>query len=335
MARKLRVDAPGALHHVVARGIDRGRIFAEPAGYRRFVRRLGEVLKEGGAQCLAWTLMPNHIHLVVRTGRIPLSRLMQKLLVGHAVSYNKARGRTGHVFEGRYKSILCEEEPYLLELVRYVHLNPVRARICDGLRGLARYRWSGHRALLGRADLPWQQARAVLERFGGSRNEARVRYLRFLEEGLAGDAAEGVRGESLRRLVEGGWEVVRGLLNPEAKSPDESIIGSERFIRKTLAQAEEQERWKSGLRRKFKPADVLARAARAAGIPVGDLKGGSKIPARCRGRALACYWLVDVLGLREVQVGRMLGITQSAVSINVRKGKGLAEEEALRLDSPS
>ena len=120
--------------------------------------------------------------------------------------------------------------------------------------------------------------------------------------------------------MEGGWETVKSVLQPAGRGADESIMGSERFIARVLREAQERERWKSALRRKMKPAEVVARAAREAGIPVAQLKGAGKIPAQCRGRGLACYWLVDVLGLKEVTVARLLGITQSAVSINVTSG---------------
>jgi REP element-mobilizing transposase RayT len=309
MGRKARIDAVGAVHHVVARGIERGRIFRDHADHAEFVKRLGGVLADTGGSCCAWALMPNHIHLVLRTGKEPLSRTMHRLLLGYCIYYNLKYGRKGHLFEGRYKSILCEEEPYLLELVRYVHLNPVRAGICGNVAGLGRYQWSGHRYLMGHGDLPWMEADVVLSRFARGRGEARRKYSEFLSAGLENTTDGAVDGESLRHLVEGGWETVKEVLGSGAAKTNESIMGSDRFIEKVLKEASDEERWKSRIRRRVGVDDVLARAAREAGLPVGKIKGSGKVPAQCRGRALACYWLVDVLGMTEVAVARTMGIT--------------------------
>jgi len=127
MPRQPRLDAPGVLQHVMARGIERREIFKDNKDRKLFVGRLGDILTETKTQCFAWVLIPNHIHLLLRTGSTPLSRVMKCLLTGHAVYFNKRHQRSGHLFQNRYKSIICEEDPYLLELMRYIHLNPLRA----------------------------------------------------------------------------------------------------------------------------------------------------------------------------------------------------------------
>ena len=127
MPRTARIDAPGALHHIIARGIGRRRIFDDDADRDGFLERLGSVLIESGAICYAWALIPNHFHLLLRTGQAPVSSVMRRLLTGYAMGYNRRHRRVGHLFQNRYKSILCQEEPYFLELVRYIHLNPLRA----------------------------------------------------------------------------------------------------------------------------------------------------------------------------------------------------------------
>ncbi len=330
MARKARIDTPGAIQHVVARGIERSRIFRERGDYLHFLARLEAILTKTGATCCAWSLLPNHIHLVIRTGRVPLARVMHRLLLGYCTAFNSKYGRKGHLFEGRYRSVLCEEERYLMELVRYVHLNPVRAGVVKSVPALARYPWCGHAALLGREERPWQETAAVLKRFGGDRTDARRRYVEFLEQGLAGDEEKGVKIESLRRLVEGGWQAVKGAIGADKVGTDESIMGGNRFIKSVLKETEEQERWKSQARRRMRPAQVIEKAARQAGISVQSLKGPGKIPAQCRARALACYWLVGVMGMKEVEVARLLGITQSAVSINIPRGESLAREKGIK-----
>ena len=124
MPRRPRLDTAGALHHVIARGIEGAKIFRDKSDYEDFLKRLADITRDNRILVLAWSLIPNHFHLLIRTGKLSLSNAMRKLLTGYAVNFNKRHKRQGHLFQNRYKSILCEEEPYLLELVRYIHLNP-------------------------------------------------------------------------------------------------------------------------------------------------------------------------------------------------------------------
>ena len=126
MPRKSRIDAPGALHHIIARGIDRRQIFENDADRDHFLSRLGDILTETKTVCYAWALIPNHFHLLLRTSNVSISTTMRRLLTGYANWYNRRHRRYGHLFQNRYKSILCQEDVYLLELVRYIHLHPVK-----------------------------------------------------------------------------------------------------------------------------------------------------------------------------------------------------------------
>jgi len=127
MPRKARIDAPGALHHIIVRGIERRKIFYDDNDRDNFLNRLGVILIESQNQCFAWALIPNRLHLLLRTGVAPIATVMRRLLTGYAVSFNRRHRRHGQLFQNRYKSILCQEDPYLIELVRYIHLNPLRA----------------------------------------------------------------------------------------------------------------------------------------------------------------------------------------------------------------
>jgi REP element-mobilizing transposase RayT len=129
MPRKSRIDAPGALHYIIGRGINRQEIFSDKTDYRNFLDRLGEILGETKTSCYSWALISNHFHMLLRTGDAPISTVMRRLLTGYAITYNRRHCRCGHLFQNRYKSILCQEDPYLLELVRYIHLNPLRAKL--------------------------------------------------------------------------------------------------------------------------------------------------------------------------------------------------------------
>jgi REP element-mobilizing transposase RayT len=138
----------------MVRGIERRRIFQDDTDRADFVGRLATLVTATGVTVYAWALLPNHAHLLVRTGSRPLGRVMRSLLTGYAGAFNRRHHRVGHLFQNRYKSIVVEEEPYLLELVRYLH--PLRAKVVPDLRRLDRSPWTGHSALLGTRPRPWQ-----------------------------------------------------------------------------------------------------------------------------------------------------------------------------------
>jgi len=154
MPRQPRLDAPSLLQHVMARGIERRKIFRDDKDRKSFLDRLAVILEENQTQCYAWSLIPNHFHLLLRTGPIPLSKVMRRLMTGYAVTFNKRHKRSGHLFQNRYKSVVCEEDTYLLELIRYIHLNPIRSGLVKDLKELDRYPCTGHSAILSHRKNP-------------------------------------------------------------------------------------------------------------------------------------------------------------------------------------
>jgi hypothetical protein len=165
---------------------------------------------------------------------------MRRLLTGYAVTYNRRHRRHGHLFQNRYKSVLCQEEPYFLELVRYIHLNPLRAKIVLNLDGLDSYPYAGHRVVLGRERASWQDVNTVLSQFGGRASIARRRYREFVREGIKeGRRPDLVRG-GLKRGI-GGWEETRdGKAEAERIKGDERILGEGEFIENVLRTSEEE-----------------------------------------------------------------------------------------------
>ena len=129
MARKPRIHFPGALYHVITRGNRRQGIFLDEKDLQRFLTYLSDCKNRFPFRLYAYALMKNHLHLLIEVEENPLSRIMQSLLFGYARYFNRRYGEVGHLFQGRYKAILCDKDAYLLELVRYIHLNPVRAKI--------------------------------------------------------------------------------------------------------------------------------------------------------------------------------------------------------------
>ena len=192
MPRKARIDAPGALHHIICRGIERRRIYRDDSDRQDFLNRLGPIIRETRTTCYAWALLPNHFHLLLRTGDVPISIVMRRLLTGYAVRFNRRHRRCGHLFQNRYKSILCQEDAYLLELVRYIHLNPLRAKMVPSMGELDHYEFCGHGVILGKHQKEWQDVDKLLGMSG-------VQTARWL--GIDQPAVErsAVRGEKIAR----------------------------------------------------------------------------------------------------------------------------------------
>jgi REP element-mobilizing transposase RayT len=296
----------------MARGIAREEIFLDDRDRQEFVSRLENLLRASGCKCLAWALVPNHIHLLVRRGARRLVWLMQRLLLGYALYFNGRHGRAGHLFQNRYKSVLCEEAEYLAELVRYIHLNPLRAGAVEDLGSLESYAWCGHGALVGRRSVKWQAVTEVLRGFGKRRSAARAAYRRFAAAGVAA----GQRGElGTETGPRAEWRLSADSVARRGRTGDGDvrILGGRGFVTRAL------KRWGAGNRvrgregREVTPERALARAARKAGVAVREVYGGAKRRRIVRARALACRGLSEASGLSGVEIARMLGITPAAV----------------------
>ena len=149
MARRPRLFAAGVLYHVIVRGNQRQKTFTAESDYQAYIERLARYRKKYDYVLHAYCLMPNHVHLLVESSQQPLAKFMQGLQQSYSQYFNRRHRKTGHVFEGRYKAILCQKDQYLLQLIRYIHLNPVRAGM---VRSPKRYRYSGdHVYLQGKA----------------------------------------------------------------------------------------------------------------------------------------------------------------------------------------
>jgi REP element-mobilizing transposase RayT len=150
----------------MGRGIEGRGIFTRDKDRGDFLRRLGEICESGGRVIHAWAFMPNHFHLLVRSGNRPLGISMRGLLRGYAINFNLRYGRGGHLFQNRYRSIVCEEDPYLLELTRYIYLIAIRAGLVKDMRALGPYAGTGHSAIVGEVKRPWQDTETVLGYLG-------------------------------------------------------------------------------------------------------------------------------------------------------------------------
>lgn len=332
MPRRARLDAPGVLHHVIVRGLERRKIFRDDEDRKDFLERLGTLLPETGMRCYAWALLPNHFHLLLRTGERPLSDLMRRLLTGYAVRFNLRNDRSGHLFQNRYRSILCQEEPYFLELVRYIHLNPLRAGVVADLKALEKYPFCGHGVILGVQENDWQQVKEILERFGSSPAKARERYRDFVAKGAdQGKRPDLVGGGLVRSL--GGWQAVKTLRGSGQKlRGDERILGDADFVERVLESARERIERRSRL--EAMGYDFERLAARVAGLfsmPVEEVLRKGRYPRTVEARSVLCYWANRELGLSTVDLGRRLDLAQPTVSQSIARGEKIVKEKGLSI----
>lgn len=332
MPRRSRIDAVGALHHIMARGIERGAVFRSDTDRNNFLERLGEILLETKTLCYGWALIPNHFHLLLRTGAVPISTVMRRLLTGYALWYNRKHRRHGHLFQNRFKSILCQEDAYLLELVRYIHLNPIRANLVKDLDELDRYPFCGHGVLMGKLKKPWQETHGVLGMFGEKLGTSRQAYRVFVERGIAEGRRPDLTGGGLLRSA-GGWEGVKALREEQVyQKNDERILGDGDFVGRVLASAEEAMEKRYALRsRGVDLAFVACRVSEVMGVKPEEVWGKGKYPRIVEARSLLCYWAVRELGESMSVLARKLGLSIPSISESVTRGGRIAEVKGLLL----
>jgi putative transposase len=332
MPRQARIDAPGALHHIICRGIERRPIFRDDKDRDDFVRRLSTLLLETNTRCYAWALIPNHFHLLLKTGGIPIALLMQKLLTGYAVSFNRRHGRHGHLFQNRYKSILCQEDTYLLQLVRYIHLNPLKAHIVTTLEELKSYRYCGHRYLLDSDGLTWQGTKDVLACFATTVAAAKNKYQTYLEDAVVGDDFADLSGGGLLRST-GGWEQVKQLRDDGImQKSDERILGDSEFVEMVLHnEGEKLKQQAYYYSRGIDFSQLSASLAEYFAVDAAECLSASKKPAIVKVRSLLCFLAVRKLGMTATAVAVIVNMTQPAVSRSVERGREIAENMGLKL----
>jgi REP element-mobilizing transposase RayT len=332
MPRKTRIDAPGALHHIIARGIERKKVFRDDTDRVEFLERLAGILADTATGCLAWALIPNHFHLLLRTGSTPISSVMRRLLTGYAIYFNRRYRRSGHLFQNRYKSILCQEDAYLLELVRYIHLNPLRAKLVSGINELESYPFCGHSAIMGKVDRDWQQTDHILSLFNPTSSAARSAYHQYVQDGIAMGRRNDLIGGGLIRS-QGGWTAVKTLrANGSFQKGDERILGDSDFVENALRVSEEKlERTSRLAMAGFDFDRVVERVAELLEVPADEVLSGGRKRQTVMARRLLCFWAASELGLSQVWLARRLRISQPAVSAAVESGRKLVAEKLYTL----
>ena len=297
------------------RGIEKRRIVDDDADRRDFVRRLGALAEETRTPIYAWALMSNHAHILLCSGALGLAKFMRRLLTGYAVSYNLRHRRHGHVFQNRYKSIVCDGDSYFTELVRYIHLNPLRVELVEDLKALEKYPYCGHGTVLGTPANQWQDCASVLAQFGKRASEAKDAYRRYVGEGVALGRRPELVGGGLTRSA-GDWFAVRSQRPRGARElSDERILGSGEFVERILREADARALRQHGARKVSRYAErVVAEECKKSGVLVMELRSGSRRGRLPAVRTKIVRELLENYGLKLAEIARQVGISTSGVS---------------------
>ncbi len=287
MARKPRIHVVGGLYHVMLRGNGGEAIFFNDDDRYHFYLLVQEGIERFGHHIHGFCCMTNHVHLAIQMGDIPLSKIMQNLSFRYTRWINQREKRVGHLFQGRYKAILVDGDSYLLELVRYLHLNPVRAgMVSDPIE----YPWSGHRAYLGEMQQPWLTTDWVLSQFSRQRAAARRRYAKFIQEGM---------GEGYREEFHRGGE-------------DSRVLGEERFIHRML-------KTESKLGKPPSVKKVVGEVCRKYGITERDLASPSRQRRLAQARGVTAWLVVQNKSGTLTELAKRFNRDLSALSLAARK----------------
>lgn len=259
MARRPRIHFPGALYHVITRGNRRQGIFLDEKDMKKFLAFLAEYKCRCPFRLYAYGLMKNHLHLLVDVEEIPLSRIMQSLIFRYTRYFSRRDEEVGHLFQGRYKAIVCDKDAYLLEFVRYIHLNPVRAKI---VKKPEEYLWISHLSYLERGEDDLLDEGFVLDQFSENKSLARRRYRQFLWEGIPS-----------------------GHQQKYYKVKDQRYLGDDSFINQIEAERSKDKSWVYEVPLKTISQEV----SRVTGITENRLYSATRDREGARGRGLVAY----------------------------------------------
>lgn len=310
MPRAARIDIPGLFQHVIVRGVNRCDIFHDDDDRRRFLDNLSRLLVQTETDCFAWALMTNHVHLLLCPRKSRLAVLMRRLLTGYALYFNLRHNRSGHLFQNRYKSIVCDEDAYLLELVRYIHLNPLRAGLLPDIAALDNYPWSGHAVVVGNCKQKGQVVDEILHFFDDKKSNATILYRRFIADGID----QGWRSDlttSGRRLIHNGDKY------------DERILGDDDFIEQIRSRQE----CSADISPSVEIVDVIDRVCRHFSIDPELLLQRSRGANVNKARSIICYFAVRLLGHNGVSVGKHICLGRSGVSVAAGRGENMVKND--------
>ncbi|MFH1379788.1 MAG: transposase [bacterium] len=323
MPRKPRLDIPGYLYHVIIRGIEKRLIFKDSRDYNEFLRRFGEILEEEKGISFAWALMPNHAHMLVRSGVNGLASIMRKVLTGYAVYFNGRHKRVGHLFQNRYRSTLCDMDAYLLMLIRYIHLNPLKAKIVKNINELNNYTWTGHSVIMGKKQYSWQDVNSVLALFNPMRAKAVTQYLQYIQEGR--DEEVDLEGGGLMRST--GEKLLTNRKTDHIVA-DERILGGRPFVETVLDESNVLLKHEQEENAHISFDNFLKNIAQYYQINISALLEKNRSDLISIPRSTVSYFGVKVFGKSYMALAKMFKMSESSIYRMINRFERLYDESA-------
>lgn len=299
----------------MARGLNRQPIFIDDADRLDFIRRVEKALALSPNEIFAWALMPNHLHFLIRSGLHGLSGFMRRVMTGYALAFNQRHGRVGYLFQGRFKSLVCDEEEYFLTLLRYIHLNPVSAGIVRSLEALKSYPYTGHSALMGKIQRPWQSCDESLGRFGRQAGLARRRYEAFLADGVPELRKQptDLLGAGLVDMLHEAGQAARR--ESDRAYQDPRVLGENEFVEQVLRKADQEDEMRQALKRqKIGVRTLASQIAKAYGVGEKQLFERGREGPVSAAKAGLIYAGVHFLGKTSLEMARLTRMSGQAAS---------------------
>ncbi len=299
MARKPRIEFDGAFYHVLVRGNQKQKIFKDNHDYSKYLELLTDYKKRYGYSLYSYVLMYNHVHLLIETQRMPLSKILQGINQSYTMYFNRKYKTVGHLFQGRYKAILCDRDDYLLTLVKYIHLNPFRAGIVQNLKS---YEWSSHHEYARKTDdkgiIDTDQ---VLRMFSESKPKARKFYMRFIGDGVS------VKKEDVYSSI------------------DHRVIGNEEFVERIMNNYD-RELLKVKEKKKYKLTAISKVVKRIYGVSLEQIRSDSRAEPISTVRRVISHIAKDQ-GYKGKEIAEYIGKDPAAISQYLKEKDKLIEEK--------
>jgi len=298
MARKPRIEYEGAFYHVITRGNQRQKVFKDRYDFLKYIEILSSYKRRYNYYLYCYVLMSNHIHLLIETREIPLSKILQGVNQSYTMYFNRRYKTVGHLFQGRYKAILCDRDEYLLTLVKYIHLNPVRAKV---VKIPDEYEWSSHHNYAkqnSKGDLI--DTDQVLRMFSEDKAAARKLYKAYMGDGLT------IKKEDIYRTI------------------DQRILGREEFIDKVIDKYE-GELVKEKREREYTLSEIAKGVEKLTGVSLKQLRGQSKAISISSGRKLLSL-VAKEYGYKGKEISEYIKRDPAVVSIALKDRKQLEED---------
>ncbi len=303
MARKARIEYEGAFYHVITRGNQRQRVFKDENDFQKYLELLVYYKGRHKYSLYAYVLMNNHVHLLIETFKIPLSKIIQGINQSYTMYFNRKYRTVGHLFQGRYKAILCDKDAYLLSLIKYIHLNPMRARIAKAAED---YRWSSHLIYCGKQKSEIVDTDRLLRMFSEDKSRARKMYRAYIGDGVE------VKKEDLYRTV------------------SQRILGGEKFVDTVMERIEEKfENRKK--RHEFSLAEIMETIGKMKGITLKQIKEKNKGRHILEARKLASL-VAKEYGYRGKEIGAYLRKDPSVITRYLKDSENLKSEMERTID---